>query len=213
MTHFQLIDYLQRNDLELGDPSYQWYSYGELMFPLDEFLEKFKKGADRQAARDNPMGLTDMSYEIHLLHREQQMDISIQSYLPVSTLSGQMTDKLVHMMVQVGMPDVELDQAVAIMLPRSASGWYPQMVPFTNSGSLMHGNLICDRSRFCAATTELKASLMNLPPDHVTLPNATEHKPPIYMMVHVVKLLPDRPDLCLYKDKKGSSSDCAVDGL
>ncbi len=95
LVDFQLVDYERRHDPREGDITFQGFSYGHMTFLPKDFLDKYPGGADRWAAKDNPTGMADVTYDCLLEHRKKQVDVTVQSLQMVATPSGQQTTKLV----------------------------------------------------------------------------------------------------------------------
>ncbi len=85
-----------------------------------------------------------MVYSALLEHCHKQVDPSVQSYQTVAMASGQQADKLVRMMVQVSMPDVGPEHAMAMILPQCSPGFFPGMEPFSNGGLASNGQPVRD---------------------------------------------------------------------
>ncbi len=137
------------------DPTHKGFLYGTLTFLPKEYMEVYPKGADRCAAKENLTGTANVVYEVLLDHRQKKVDVLVQMYQSVATASGQQTDKLVWMMVQVTMPDVEPEYMTAMMLPRCSPGFFPGMEPFTNRGPSSNRQPIRDQSRYHTTIDEL----------------------------------------------------------
>ncbi len=70
MVNFQLLDYERRHDPRPRDATYQGFSYSLPTFLPKEFLEQhFQGGANQRAARMNPTGMADATYDCLLEHR------------------------------------------------------------------------------------------------------------------------------------------------
>ncbi len=106
----------------------------------------------------------------------------IQSLQTVATPSGQQTGKLVRARVAITMPDVKLDMAMGMIMPRCAPGFFPGTKVFTNVGVLA-GKPICDRSRYMMAIEELGRQMVLLPTDNLRGANGTDRKPALYVSV------------------------------
>ncbi len=76
------------------------------------------------------------------------------------------------------------------------------MEPFTNGGSSTNGQPIKDRSRYQTAIAELKQQILLLPGDYARGADGMSHKPPLYVMVRVIKFLLEEPRLCVDEVKR-----------
>ncbi len=106
--------------------------------------------------KENPTTTADAPYKMRVEYCEKQVDVSVQAYQSVATPSGQQTDKLLWMMVQVMMLNVDPEHVAAMMLPHCARGFFPGMEPFMNSGSSTNRQVIHDRSRYQTVMDELR---------------------------------------------------------
>ncbi len=179
LVDFQLVDYEWRNDPKSTDPTFQRFSYGIPTFLPEEYLEVYPQGADQCAARANLTGTDDVVYDALLEHCHKKVDVSVQSYQTVATASGQQTGKLVWMTVQVTMPDVEPEHAMAMILPWCSPGFFPGIELFMNGGPSANGQPVRDRSRYYTVINELKRQMVLLPGDYDRGADGTGHKPPL----------------------------------
>ncbi len=144
MVSFQLLDYERRHNPCPRDATYQGFSYGHPTFLPKEFLDQhFHAGADRRAAKMNPTGMADVTYDCLLEHRMKKVDMIVQGWQSVATPSGQQADKLVHGTMAITMPDVKPDMVLGMIMPRCAPGFFPGTKVFTNAGEAA-GQLIHD---------------------------------------------------------------------
>ncbi len=95
-------------------------------------------------------------YDALLEHHYKKVDLSVQSYQTVATLSGQQANKLARLTVQVSMLDLKPGHVMAMILPWCSLGFFPGMEPFTNGGSVSNGQPVQDRSRYWSMVGELK---------------------------------------------------------
>ncbi len=65
-------------------------------------------------------------------------------------------------MMQVEMPNIKLEQAMAMILPHCALGFFPGMESFVNHGALMNGSLICDCLCYTWVIDEINQQIMKL---------------------------------------------------
>ncbi|MCP4543152.1 MAG: hypothetical protein GY832_39060, partial [Chloroflexi bacterium] len=202
MVDFQLLDYERRHEPRRQDPTYKGFSYGEPKFLPKDFIEQhYRGGADRRAARMNPTGTADAAFDCLLPHRLKKVDITVQAEQSVMLPTGQQGPKLVRSTVPLTMTDVEPEQALRMILPRCAPGFFPGTQVFTNAGDA-GGQLVRDRARLVKVTRALRKEMVLLPPDYLQGTNGTNRKPALYVTVRVVKYLEEYQDLFIDVDKE-----------
>ncbi len=93
----------------------------------------------------NLTGTADAAYDCLLEHRMKKLGVIVQGMQSVATPSRQQMDKLVCATMAVTKPDVKLDMALGMIMPRCAPGFFPGTKVFTNAGETA-GQLIRDRA-------------------------------------------------------------------
>ncbi|MCP4547320.1 MAG: hypothetical protein GY835_12755, partial [bacterium] len=128
MVDFQLLDFERRHQPRQKDLTYKGFSYGPPRFLPQSFLQQhYTGGADRRAAKMNPMGTKDAAFDCLLPHRMKKVGVTVQSVQSVMTPSGQQAPKLARVAVLPTMTDVDPEQALKMILPRNAPGFFPGM--------------------------------------------------------------------------------------